>query len=77
MSTVAKINMCRSQYRDLQSLCGANTTASQEDCTHYIKHSFLKQCMWFRKDINGACDNWWAQNKQEMPAGIIALLKEK
>lgn len=75
MSTVAKTNMCGKEYKGLLSYCSAQKLENQENCTHYIKHTFLKQCMFYREDLNGACDNWWAQIKQEMPEHILKFLR--
>lgn len=76
MSTVAKINMCaKPLYKDPMSFCTAKVIENQIDCTHYWQHSRAKHCMFYRPDIGGACDNWWAQAKIEMPAGVVALLK--
>ena len=75
MSTVTKTNMCQRAFKDPQSFCIAKSRESQEDCTHYFKASYDNRCMWYREDIYGACDNWWAQNRKEMPAEIIEILK--
>ena len=77
MSTVAKINMCKSGYKTPLSLCGANEIASQINCTHYWPHSTAKHCMFFREETAGACDNVWAQRKVEMPKEVLELLKSK
>jgi hypothetical protein len=75
MPTVAQANMCKKAYRDLISMCSALELLNQVDCTHYIKSTFHKHCMWYRPDIDGACDNWWAQNKKEMPAELVKAVR--
>ena len=72
MSTVAKVNMCVASNG--MSFCTARSIKSQPDCTHHIPHSSAVHCMWYRPDFDGACDNPWAQIKQVMPEGIVALL---
>jgi len=76
MSTVTKTNMCAKEFRGLMSFCKAQKIENQEDCTHYIKHSYLNRCMFYRKDIGGACDNQWAQRKEDMPEEVIKAYEE-
>lgn len=75
MSTVTKTNMCERGFREPMSNCRAKTREAQEDCTHYFPASFTKGCMWFREDLENGCDNWWAQNRKEMPPEILEMLK--
>jgi len=64
-TTSTKINMC--EVDGPMSLCRAVEFADQEGCSHHIKASKESRCMFYRGDLNGACDNTWAQKKVDMP----------
>ena len=67
-TTTTQVNMC--ERKGSMSMCMAVTMADQEGCKYRVKASRNDRCMFYREDMEGACDNTWAQRGVDMPESI-------
>ena len=59
VSTTSPISFCRSNGPI--SVCIACSIADQHGCKYREEASARECCMYYREDLNSACDNVWAQ----------------
>jgi len=65
VSTNVQVNMC--QKLGPMSFCRAFSIADQKGCKHREDASDTVHCMYWRDDLNGACDSVWAQRDVSNP----------
>ena len=69
VSTTVKISMIRKLGP--MSFCGAFSIEDQEGCKYREDATYAKHCLYYRPQMNGACDNCWAQAGVEMPKKVV------
>ena len=66
VSTTTKINFCAKQNG--MSFCKAVELSDQHGCKYREDASKADRCMYWRKEIDGACDCIWAQKSIDKPS---------
>ena len=52
------------------SFCMACSVADQYGCSYREPSASGKHCMYWREDMDGACDGMWAQTSKDNPNKI-------
>jgi len=68
VTTTIKINMCR--RGGPMSFCMACETEDQHGCLFREPASSSDHCLYWRENMDGACDGVWAQTSKENPNKI-------
>jgi len=65
VATTGAINLCRSTGP--MSICSACTVADQPGCSYREDATNAVHCLYYRENMDGACDSVWAQTSKPNP----------